>query len=614
MPRQTSFNPIAALLIVLSTLVLAPSSGFGADAKVVFVVPNTSAVSPDDALIFSYIRDSLTTSSGGSFLPEYLDDLQAHNQRNNQLWWDSVGASVVIWASSNFSAYHISGINVPILLFNANALTNFNLGAKLNATSTNTWLNQHNHWITRPAPGDTLFPIVNANLTVGQASGANGGDLQALVLSKESPGSNVACMVAVDSGALLQDGVTPAPNRRIYSGFTNASVWSWSHGWDLLFTRSFYWLLGDTANPIVHNRVKVTDHLMANTWFEIGSCNMATISDGDDIRTGFDSGEEPSYMIRFDSLAKYIGAAPTGLKIVIDSVNFSMFLRPFSAYNIQGTDSSFDFRVYGARIRRQVKFNQGNSTYTGVSCGVGDTAATTNHWANRFTPAYPSTSRHLWPANYGDLVTDSAWKTVGAKDTTVDIFPWRPQDTLRENKTATPPNSWTRFPVNPAWFQAWVDSPSVNYGFAMQTDTLYSTSNIEMNHIGPAVLPTANDAPRLTLYWRYVTDIITDIDDGTESGTPLPESFELHQNFPNPFNPTTEISYSLPAKAEVTIAIFNVLGQKVKAFEQGKQSAGLHRVTWDATDTKGNPVASGMYFYKVTAGDLTASKKMVFLK
>jgi FlgD Ig-like domain len=615
MYNRFSFHSLSIALIAFSALMLLPLNGFAADNKVVFVVPNISSVNAGDALIFAYVRDSLITSTSGSFIPEYMDDLQAHNQRNNQPWWDSVGASVVLWSSSSFSAYHISGIDVPVLLFNSNALSNFNLGTKLNAVATNTWLNQHNHWITAPAPGDTLFSIFNANLTVGQASGANGGDLQSLVLSKESPGSNVACMVAVDSGALLQDGVTPAPNRRLYSGFTNANLWTWSHGWDLLFTRSFYWLLADTTNPIVYNRVRVTDHLMENTWFEIGSCNMATLSDGDDIRTGFDSGQEPSSLIRYDSLGGYIGAAPPGLKVVIDSVNFSMHLRPFSAYNIQGADSSFDLRIYTARIRRQVKFNQGSSNYNGTSCGVGDTAATTNQWANRFTPAYPSLSRHLWPSNYGDLVTDSAWKTEGAKDTTVDIFPWRPQDTLRENKTMTPPNSWTRFPLNPGWFQAWLDSPSVNYGFALQTDTLYSTSNIEMNHIGPVVLPGADDGPRLTIYWRYVTDIITDVDDDEgESGSTLPESFVVHQNFPNPFNPTTEISYSLPVKAEVTIEIYNVLGQQVRVFDQGKQSAGTHSVTWDATDDRGNSVASGMYFYKVSAGDFTASKKMMLLK
>jgi len=94
----------------------------------------------------------------------------------------------------------------------------------------------------------------------------------------------------------------------------------------------------------------------------------------------------------------------------------------------------------------------------------------------------------------------------------------------------------------------------------------------------------------------------------------LPTGFALHQNYPNPFNPTTVISYSLPVKANVTVSIYNILGQTVKTFAQGEQSAGTYSVTWDATDTYGKEVASGMYFYKVTAGEYTASKKMVLLK
>jgi FlgD Ig-like domain len=109
-------------------------------------------------------------------------------------------------------------------------------------------------------------------------------------------------------------------------------------------------------------------------------------------------------------------------------------------------------------------------------------------------------------------------------------------------------------------------------------------------------------------------DIQTDIVDGDNDHPALPSHFVLSQNYPNPFNPSTIISHGLPVKAEVTIAIYNVLGQKVKVFVQGQQSAGEYSVTWDATDDIGKEVASGMYLYKVTAGDFSASRKMVLLK
>ncbi|MBN4056894.1 T9SS type A sorting domain-containing protein [bacterium AH-315-J21] len=120
----------------------------------------------------------------------------------------------------------------------------------------------------------------------------------------------------------------------------------------------------------------------------------------------------------------------------------------------------------------------------------------------------------------------------------------------------------------------------------------------------------------LGTYALFTTDIQTDVDDinDGEIGTVLPKHFEVYQNFPNPFNPTTVISYSLPVRAEVTIAVYNVLGQRVKFFDQSLQSAGQHSVTWDAIDEHGKSVASGMYFYKVTAGDFSSSRKMVLLK
>ncbi len=105
--------------------------------------------------------------------------------------------------------------------------------------------------------------------------------------------------------------------------------------------------------------------------------------------------------------------------------------------------------------------------------------------------------------------------------------------------------------------------------------------------------------------------IVTGIGDDDK---PLPFNFSLNQNYPNPFNPSTVISYSIPTKSEVTIGIYNVLGQQIALFSQGQQSAGEYSVTWSSTDKSGVSVASGMYFYKITAGDFTASRKMVLLK
>jgi 5'-nucleotidase / UDP-sugar diphosphatase len=95
---------------------------------------------------------------------------------------------------------------------------------------------------------------------------------------------------------------------------------------------------------------------------------------------------------------------------------------------------------------------------------------------------------------------------------------------------------------------------------------------------------------------------------------PLPESYELLQNYPNPFNPTTQIEFALPMTSEVTITIYNTLGQQVQTLVNETMPAGLHVVEWNGTDAGGRQVASGVYFYRISAGDYTATKKMVLMK
>lgn len=94
----------------------------------------------------------------------------------------------------------------------------------------------------------------------------------------------------------------------------------------------------------------------------------------------------------------------------------------------------------------------------------------------------------------------------------------------------------------------------------------------------------------------------------------LPATFGLAQNYPNPFNPTTEISFSLPANQYVELDIFNVLGQKVRSLVNQDMTAGEHTVMWDGRNTGGATVSSGVYFYRIAAGDFTDTKKMMMLK
>ena len=89
---------------------------------------------------------------------------------------------------------------------------------------------------------------------------------------------------------------------------------------------------------------------------------------------------------------------------------------------------------------------------------------------------------------------------------------------------------------------------------------------------------------------------------------------ELSQNQPNPFNPTTTIRFALPAREDVTLAIYDTNGHLVRTLVNEVEGYGAHEVTWDGRDDDGVAVGSGVYFYRLHAGKLTESKKMVLLK
>jgi hypothetical protein len=99
----------------------------------------------------------------------------------------------------------------------------------------------------------------------------------------------------------------------------------------------------------------------------------------------------------------------------------------------------------------------------------------------------------------------------------------------------------------------------------------------------------------------------------------VPVGFELSQNYPNPFNPSTTIKFTLPeqqggANLPATLKIYNVLGKVVRTLVNEPMASGDHQVVWDGKDDRGNQAASGIYFYKLRAGDFQDTKKMVLMK
>ncbi|UCD93521.1 MAG: T9SS type A sorting domain-containing protein, partial [Candidatus Zixiibacteriota bacterium] len=110
----------------------------------------------------------------------------------------------------------------------------------------------------------------------------------------------------------------------------------------------------------------------------------------------------------------------------------------------------------------------------------------------------------------------------------------------------------------------------------------------------------------------YDSAMVTDIaDDGREL---LPAEFRLDQNYPNPFNPVTSIKFHLPRTTDVKLDVFNILGRRVVTLVDGKMRHGDHVVQWNGENSSGQQVASGVYFYRLSAEDFADSKKMVLIR
>ena len=107
-------------------------------------------------------------------------------------------------------------------------------------------------------------------------------------------------------------------------------------------------------------------------------------------------------------------------------------------------------------------------------------------------------------------------------------------------------------------------------------------------------------------YQRPLSEMITSVE---MPSAKLPTNFSIAQNYPNPFNPSTQINYTLVRASNVTLTVYDILGQQIATLLDRKQEPGEHSISWNALN-----VPSGVYFYRIVAGDYVQTKKMVLMK
>lgn len=136
--------------------------------------------------------------------------------------------------------------------------------------------------------------------------------------------------------------------------------------------------------------------------------------------------------------------------------------------------------------------------------------------------------------------------------------------------------------------------------------TSWSSANNQENHLTVVSVTSGLTGEVLNNTLRYVTDGVMIV---RVQKVEVPKQFVLEQNYPNPFNPSTTIKYGLPRAGKVVLEIYDVIGQRVKVLVDGEKSAGYHEVRFNAEN-----LASGVYFYRLSAGSFTRVNKMILIK
>ena len=197
----------------------------------------------------------------------------------------------------------------------------------------------------------------------------------------------------------------------------------------------------------------------------------------------------------------------------------------------------------------------------------------------RLKKAYPAFS-----SNNFLISASTAAKSIHINDNSMNV-------TILGNFDVVPQNITPAFQSNGYWYEFFT-------GDSLNVTDLNANAQINFQP-GEYRLYTSKKVPKL--------DVITDVRNTNEPT--IPKEFSLAQNYPNPFNPSTVISYQLPQSSYVTLKVYDLLGRKIVTLVEKEQSAGNYKVAFD-----GSNLSSGVYFYRIEAGQFINSKKMLLIK
>jgi hypothetical protein len=209
---------------------------------------------------------------------------------------------------------------------------------------------------------------------------------------------------------------------------------------------------------------------------------------------------------------------------------------------------------------------------------------------------------------------DSAFFKIAYEDTLIT------PDTVIKGPGLAPPGnfdlSYVIYPdsilISLAVLSGSFDGPDTILGIVFTADNYVTTAQVSIER-SSLQNSEGEEIPHRTSGAEIQIDCPTSTD-GDDEGTPKPSNYALSQNYPNPYNPVTQITYQLPQPGVVSLKIYNVQGQLVRTLVNEYKPAGTHSISWNGRNDLGMEVSSGIYFYRIQAGSFTETKRMILIK
>lgn len=164
----------------------------------------------------------------------------------------------------------------------------------------------------------------------------------------------------------------------------------------------------------------------------------------------------------------------------------------------------------------------------------------------------------------------------------------------------------------------------LTYSFTVSNDSLLHSYNAPTGDLTLSVIPgfsgtvllgfEVQDPENASASDTFTVNVSPVVGIGNLTGDAIPHEFALQQNFPNPFNPNTAINFQLPAAERVKLTIYNILGQKVRTLVNERLKAGYYKVMWNGMNNRGRQMASGIYIYRIEAGNFVMVRKMTLIR